>query len=123
MANNPLVSDRNVEFLLYEVFDVEGLCRLHAYEEHSRETFDLVLQNARKFAREVLLPTYKAIDEAPAQHGRGGHPRCIPPMQAIYPKLVEQGMTAATRPVRASAGSSSRTRSPRSALSTGWPRT
>ena len=46
---------------------------LNAYEEHSRETFDLVLQNARKFAREVLLPTYKPMDEAPP-HMVGGRP-------------------------------------------------
>src|ERR1019366_7923703 len=65
MPNTPLVSDRNVEFLLYEVFDVEALCHLNEYEEHSRETFGLVLQNARKFAREVLFPTYKPMDEAP----------------------------------------------------------
>jgi alkylation response protein AidB-like acyl-CoA dehydrogenase len=97
MANNPLVSDRNVEFLLYEVFDAEGLCRLSAYEEHSRETFDLVLQNARKFAREVLLPSYKPVDEAPA-HRVGEGIRVHPALQAIFPKLVEQGMTAATRP-------------------------
>ncbi len=97
MANNPLVSDRNVEFLLYEVFDVEALCGLQAYEEHSRETFDLLLQNARKFAREVILPTYRPVDEAPARMVGDGI-KVHPAMQALYPKLAEQGMTAATRP-------------------------
>ncbi len=94
---NPLVGDRNVEFLLYEVFRAEELCRLAAYEDHSRETFDLVLQNARKFAREVLYPTYKPMDEAPAQMVGAGvvvHPA----MKQVYPKLVEQGLVAATRP-------------------------
>jgi butyryl-CoA dehydrogenase len=96
---NPLVSDRNVEFLLYEVFDVEELCGLNAYEEHSRETFDLVLQNARKFARDVLFPTYKPMDEAPPHmgpHGGGGL-KVHAAMKDLYPLLVEQGMTAATR--------------------------
>ena len=97
MPNNPLVSDRNVEFLLYEVFDAEGLCHLNAYEEHSRETFDLVLQNARKFAREVLFGTYKPMDEAPA-HMVGGAIKVHPAMREVYPQLVEQGMVAATRP-------------------------
>jgi butyryl-CoA dehydrogenase len=94
---NPLVSDRNVDFLLYEVFDVEALCHLNAYEEHSRETFDLVLQNARKFAREVLFPTYKPMDESPP-HLVGGAIRVHPAMRDVYPQLVEQGMVAATRP-------------------------
>ncbi len=94
---NPLVADRNVEFLLYEVFRAEELCRFPAYADHSRETFDLVLQNARKFAREVLLPAYKPMDEAPARlvgTGIAVHPA----MKQLYPKLVEQGMVAATRP-------------------------
>ncbi len=94
---NPLVSDRNVDFLLYEVFDVEALCRLPAYADHSRETFDLILKNARKFAREVLFPTYKAMDAEPAHMVDGGI-RVHPVMKALFPKLVEQGATAATRP-------------------------
>ena len=93
------VGDRNVEFLLYEVFHAEELCRLAAYEEHSRETFDLVLQNARKFAREVLYPTYKPMDEAPAHMVSVGAGVVVhPAMKQVYPKLVEQGLVAATRP-------------------------
>src|SRR5260370_23040548 len=97
MAPNPLVSDRNIEFLLYEVFDVEALCRLPAYKDHSRETFDLVLLNARKFAREVLLPTYKPMDEAPPRL-EGGGIRVHPAMKQLFPRLVEQGTIAAARP-------------------------
>ncbi len=94
---NPLLSDRNVDFLLYEVFDAEALCKLPAYEEHSRETFDLLFANSRKFAREVLYPAYKPMDEAPPHFdGRGLHAH--PAMRALFPKLVEQGMTASTRP-------------------------
>jgi alkylation response protein AidB-like acyl-CoA dehydrogenase len=101
MSNNPLVSDRNVDFLLYEVFDAEALCRLNAYQEHSKETFDLLLQNSRKFAREVLLPTYKPMDEAPARlvlDGGAGGIEVHPLMRELYPKLAAQGMVAATRP-------------------------
>jgi alkylation response protein AidB-like acyl-CoA dehydrogenase len=94
---NPLVSDRNVEFLLYEVFHGDEVCRFPAYAEHSRETFDLVLQNARKFAREVLFPAYKPMDESPA-HLVGTGIVVHPLMKQLFPKLVEQGMTAATRP-------------------------
>src|SRR4051812_23202480 len=38
---NPLVSDRDVDFLLYDLLDVTRLCALPAFAEHSRETFDL----------------------------------------------------------------------------------
>jgi butyryl-CoA dehydrogenase len=94
---NPLVDDRNVEFLLYEVFHADSVCRLPAYRDHSRETFDLVLQNARKFARDVLYPTYKPMDEAPA-HLVGAGIQVHPLMKQVFPQLVEQGITAATRP-------------------------
>ncbi len=94
---NPLVSDRNVEFLLYEVFDVEALCRLPAFADHSRETFDIILKNSRKFAREVLFPTYKPMDAEPAHMVDGGI-RVHPLMKQLFPKLVDQGGTAATRP-------------------------
>ena len=52
---NPLVSDRNVEFVLYELLRAEELCRLPYFSGHSRETFDLLLASARKLSREVLL--------------------------------------------------------------------
>ncbi|MGH7440662.1 MAG: acyl-CoA dehydrogenase family protein, partial [Polyangiaceae bacterium] len=94
---NPLVSDRNVDFLLYEVFDVEALCKLPAYADHSRETFDIILRSSRKFAREVLFPTYKAMDAEPAHMVDGGI-KVHPLMKQVYPKLAEQGATAATRP-------------------------
>ena len=38
---------------------------LPAFAEHSRETFDLYLQSARRLAREVLFPAYRAMDEPP----------------------------------------------------------
>ena len=56
---------------------------------HGRRSIS-ILQNARKFAREVLLPTYKAIDEAPA-HRVGEGIKVHPMMRELYPKLVEPG--------------------------------
>ena len=68
---NALLSDRNVDFLLYEVLEVERLLALPAFAEHSRETFDLFLGSARKLAREVLWPAYKPMDqEQPHLEGR-----------------------------------------------------
>ena len=44
---NPLLDDKTIEFLLYDVLDAEGLLALPAFAEHSRETFDMVIGNAR----------------------------------------------------------------------------
>ena len=54
--SNPLIDDSLVEFLLYSVLDDEGLCKLGAYEQHSKETFDLYIDSVRRFARQDLLP-------------------------------------------------------------------
>ena len=97
MANNPLVSDRNVEFLLYEVFDAEGLCELPIVRGAlARDVRPGPPERAQVRARGAL-PTYKPMDEAPA-HRVGEGIEAHPAMQVLYPKLVEQGLTAATRP-------------------------
>ena len=35
---NPLISDQLVDFILSEVVDIDGLCQLPAFAEHSRAT-------------------------------------------------------------------------------------
>ncbi len=94
---NPLLSDREIEFVLYELCDAEALCALPSFAEHSRETFDLFLAAARRLAREVLYPAYKPMDAEPPtfEHGRV---KVHPLMKTIYPQLVALGLTAATRP-------------------------
>ena len=62
---NPLLSDRNVEFLLREVLDTAPVLALPTFSEHSLETCAMYVQSARKIAREVLFPAYRAMDEAP----------------------------------------------------------
>jgi alkylation response protein AidB-like acyl-CoA dehydrogenase len=93
---NPLLSDRNVDFLLREVLDLEALLALPAFAEHSRETFDLYLGSARKLARERLYPAYKPMDEAPPTVVNG-ELRVHPLMKTLYPRLVELGLLTATR--------------------------
>ncbi len=94
---NPLLRDRDVDFLLYELLDVESLCALPAFAEHSRETFDLYVRSARRLAREVLFPAYKPMDESPARLEGGAivtHPR----MKGLWQRIVELGVLSATRP-------------------------
>jgi butyryl-CoA dehydrogenase len=94
---NPLFSDRNVDFLLYEVLAAEKLTELTAYREHGRDTFDLYLANARRMARQVLFPSYRRMD-AQAPELRDGRVRVHPLMKEIYPQLLSLGLVNATRP-------------------------
>ncbi|HEY0093579.1 MAG TPA: acyl-CoA dehydrogenase family protein, partial [Archangium sp.] len=99
-ASNPLLSDRDVDFQLYEVLDTESLCRLPAFADHSRETFTLFLDSTRRFARDVLLPTYRLMDAEPPSF-RDGRVHVHPLMRKLYPQLVELGLLSATHPVEA----------------------
>src|SRR5512145_3216261 len=97
MGANPLVSDRDVEFVLHELLDVGALCRLPHFRDHSPDTFELYLRTSRRLARELLLPSYRAVDAAPARLENGAV-RIHPALREIYPQLVALGAIAATRP-------------------------
>jgi butyryl-CoA dehydrogenase len=94
---NPLVSDRNVAFLLHEVFDLETLLGLPAFSDHSVESCTMYLDVARKLARDVMYPAYKPMDEAPPKVVEGALP-VHRAMHTIFPRLVELGVVSATRP-------------------------
>ncbi|HEX9603434.1 MAG TPA: acyl-CoA dehydrogenase family protein, partial [Myxococcales bacterium] len=94
---NPLLSDRDVAFQLYEVHGALELCKLPYFAEHGRETFDLFLASARKLAREVLFPAYRPMDQEPPRLV-DGRVRVHAAMREIWPRLVELGLTCPTRP-------------------------
>ncbi len=95
---NPLLSDRNVEFMLYEVQKAAELCTLPYFSDHSRETFDLYLQSCRKLAREVMWPAFKPMDEVTPRL-ENGQVLVHPAMREIWPRMIEVGLVTATRPV------------------------
>ena len=94
---NPLLRDRDVEFLMNDVLDVPSLLRLPYFAEHDGDTVALFLGAARRLARESLFPSYKPMDEAPPRFEQGRvfvHAH----MKALYPQLVDLGIIAASRP-------------------------
>ncbi|MFO0549591.1 MAG: acyl-CoA dehydrogenase [Polyangiaceae bacterium] len=95
---NPLFRERDVDFLLYEVLEVDKLTALPAFAEHSRETFDLFVREARRLARDVLFPAYRPFDEAPPKLA-DGKITVHPALHEIYARMVGMGLVAATRPV------------------------
>jgi butyryl-CoA dehydrogenase len=95
--SNPILDDRTIDFLLYEVFDIPRLCELPFFADHSRETFDLFLGSVRRLSRDHFLPSYASMDEAGAQL-EDGRVRVDPVMKELWPKLTELGLLAAARP-------------------------
>ena len=51
------VSERNLRFLLYEVFDAPKITQYPYYAEHSRESFDMALDTAMKIGKNLMKPS------------------------------------------------------------------
>ncbi|MBM4340683.1 MAG: acyl-CoA dehydrogenase [Deltaproteobacteria bacterium] len=60
-------SERNLRFLLYEVFDVEALTRYDAYKEYDAKTFNMVLKAAMELAQGLLYPVFQEMDQHPPE--------------------------------------------------------
>jgi len=96
-ATNPLVDDRDVELILDEVLDLGALLGLAYFADHDRDTCQMVLESARELAREVLLPSYRALDAEPPRL-IDGQVRVHPRMHEVYRRIAELGVVSAARP-------------------------
>ena len=94
---NPLINDRDVSFLLYDVLDVTSLTALVPFKEHSRETVDLYLRAVRDFSRRVLFPLYRTFDAEPPRF-ENGRVTVHPKMRSVYDALTELGIARVSRP-------------------------
>ena len=97
-STNPLVSDADVAFLLRDVHDVARLCTFPAFAEHNLESFELFIGAARRLAREVLFPAYRAMDQEPPRFSPP-HVALHPAMAGLFEHLVAHGAIVASRPV------------------------
>lgn len=62
---------RDVEFLLYEVFKAEDLTRHEFFQDHSRETFDMIIGTSWKLANDFMYPLFQEMDANPPQYVDG----------------------------------------------------
>lgn len=61
------VSERNLRFLLFEVFDAESLTKYPPYQEHNREIFEMVLKAGMKIGKDLFFPNSSAMDKNPPE--------------------------------------------------------
>lgn len=79
-------SARNLRFLLHEVYDVEQLTKYPYYAEHNRESLDMIVDAASKFAEAHMRPMVHEMDqkEAELEHGNVHvHPNVPSMMRAM----------------------------------------
>jgi len=86
-----LLSRRNLEFLLYEWLDVESLTHRSRHSDHSRYTFDAVLDLSESVATEHFAPHNKASDANEPKFD-GTRVRLIPEVDAALRIFASTGL-------------------------------
>lgn len=82
----PMIVDRrNVDFLLYEVFDTRALLNAPANESYDRDTVAAILDTAQAIAEDKYLPCAAEIDTNEPEFVDG---------EAIVPPAVKDALTA-----------------------------
>ncbi|MFE9694475.1 acyl-CoA dehydrogenase [Micromonospora sp. NPDC005806] len=95
MSSSTLLSRRDLAFLLYDWLDVTRLTERPRYAEHSRETFDAVLDLSARVAAEEFATHNRAADAAePTFDGRRVH--TIPQVKAALDVFARTGLLAAS---------------------------
>ncbi len=62
---------RDIRFVLYEQLGIERLCQFEKFKDFSRETLDMVLEEAAKLASEVLAPLNAPSDKQGCLFAKG----------------------------------------------------
>ena len=57
-----ILNPRDIEFILYELLDVESMTAWPRFADHGRETFDAALETAAKIASEKFAPHNRKAD-------------------------------------------------------------
>ncbi|RSN26331.1 acyl-CoA dehydrogenase [Streptomyces sp. WAC 05977] len=86
-----MISRRDLDFLLYDWLDVEGLCKRDRFTEHSRETFDAVLDLCAEIAGERFAPHNKRNDTEEPKFV-DGKVRMHPEVKAALDAVADAGL-------------------------------
>ena len=93
MRSSLILSRRDLDFLLHEWLGVEDLVKRPRYAEHSRETFDAVLDLAEQIATEHFAPHNRKADENEPRMV-DGRAVLIPEVKQALDVFVEAGLMA-----------------------------
>ncbi|WP_166268096.1 acyl-CoA dehydrogenase [Marinobacter caseinilyticus] len=88
-----LIDRRDLDFQLYEVLDTGALCERDRFNEHSRETFNAVVETADKMAREKFADHNSAADKDEPKFV-GGQVVMLPQVKEAFDAYAEAGFMA-----------------------------
>ena len=93
MAADTLINDFELPFQLYDVLGTENLTEHAKFAEHSRETFDAVLDTANKIATQLFLPHNHVADKNEPQFD-GKKVSMISDVKVAFDAFRESGFIA-----------------------------
>jgi butyryl-CoA dehydrogenase len=89
----PILDERDLEFMLYELFDTDSLTQRERYVEHSRETFNAAIATARTVAEKYLVPIRHKVDvNQPEFDGKKIH--MIPEIKIACDAVNDSGLAS-----------------------------
>jgi alkylation response protein AidB-like acyl-CoA dehydrogenase len=89
--SNLLVDERDQAFILYEMLEIHKLCDSPLFSEYSKDLFDMVLNEARKFAVNELAPVASEADQQGCSYDPGKHSVKAPECYHSPYKLFREG--------------------------------
>ncbi len=90
-----LLNERDLAFMLYELFDSESLTTRKRYQDHDRQTFNEVINTAKVIAERHFLPIRQKLDtHQPTFDGKKVH--LIPELKPALDALNQSGLSSAT---------------------------
>ncbi len=91
----PIISERDLDFMLYELFDAEGLTKRPRYQDHSRETFSAAIATAKAVSEKHFLPIRSKVDSnQPTFDGK--KVTMLPEIKPALDAVVEAGLLSPT---------------------------
>ena len=91
----PILDQRDLEFMLYELFDSEQLCERERYSDHSRETFDAAITTGKVLAEKYFLPMQKKVDRNEPKKKKKKI-TMIPEIKIAVDAVIESGMASSS---------------------------
>jgi len=89
-----ILSRRDLDFMLYELLDVESLTKRERFAEHSRETFNAALDTCEQIATDLFAPHNKKSDQQ-EPHFDGETIHIIPEVKTALKAFCDAGLMAA----------------------------
>ncbi|MBV6759068.1 acyl-CoA dehydrogenase [Rhodococcus opacus] len=94
--SSPILSRRDLDFLLYEWLDVAALTARPRFSEHSKDTFDAVIDLGADIATKRFRPHNKKSDTNEPMMRPDGTVELIPEIKDALDAFGEAGLVAAT---------------------------